>query len=152
MPRHSEKFGDMSPREAKVLAALMEGCSNGQAAKLVGITKPIVARMRLTPRFRKFLAAEVQVIIETTRNRLLLAVNPALKTLIEIASDQNRPAAVRVNAASSILANAFKACELATKTNEVDIRDEIDAIYRLLDERDVPRKMKVAIGDTPSPN
>lgn len=152
MTKPSARFGDLSPREARILSALLEGATNEQVGKSFGVARSVISRLRLSPRFRKHLSAEVRGIIENTRNRLFMAINPALRALVEVVQNQSNGPVARVTAAGSILNNAFKAAELCSKISEIDIRQELDAIYELLDEKPAHRQMKVSLDDSPSPN
>lgn len=123
---------DLTPREAVVLAALLEGNTSTGAAKAAGISRSRVDHMRIQPKFRNALAREVSGIIEVSRNRLLSCVVPALKVLVEVMLDKQTNVAVRVQAASTVINSAFRSCELASKISEVEIRAELDKIQEQL--------------------
>ena len=131
MPRIG-RFTDMNPTEARVLACLVDGMTNAQVAKATGISVGRVNNMRINPRFRAFLAREVNGIVEATRNRLLKLITPSTAVLAEILLNKGATDRDRIAAANSIINSAFKCIETSAKALEPELRDEIAEIHRLL--------------------
>jgi hypothetical protein len=103
---------NITPKQAKALAALLACGKIGDAAKRAGVTDRTITRWLGEPAFRAaLLNAEGEAIDQATRQ--LLALQPAAIGEIEsILQDSSNPAAVRLRAAQAVLDYLLKLREL----------------------------------------
>lgn len=133
MAGHGSAIHSLKPREAALLAGIIEGKSVEAAAKDAGIPTRSAYRYAASDAFKRALR-------ECQRERLELVVarchaigDEAVRLLEAIASDATAPASARVAAARHLDARRWRALEFGSLRAEVDeVRERLESKEREL--------------------
>jgi hypothetical protein len=120
---------DLSPKQSKAIAALLEEPTMKKAAAAAaGVNEATLWRWLQTPAFRKAYAEARRKVVQQGMARIQRYTSEAASVLYEIMNDIHKPPYTRVAAANSIIDNAGKATELD------DYHERIAEIERQLDD------------------
>jgi hypothetical protein len=119
--------------DAAIIAALIMGSSQQDAARHSGTSLKTVQRRLASPHFQKRLAEARQEVVRQGVDRASFYGNMALNTLMRLMDSENLP--VALGAARSLLEVAFRMKESAS------FEERLAAIEDELDEQPKPRRM-----------
>ena len=118
---------DLSPKQSKAIAALLEEPTMKKAAAAAGVNEATLWRWLQTPAFRRAYAEARRKVVQQGMARIQRYTSEAASVLYQIMNDVDKPPYTRVAAANSIIDNAGKATELD------DYHERIAEIERQLD-------------------
>ncbi|MBA3030869.1 MAG: hypothetical protein FP816_18925 [Desulfobacteraceae bacterium] len=107
-----DKYLILSGKKQRAVLALISEPTIQAAAAATGIGETTLYRWLHDKEFQKAFYAARREIIGQSITRLQQASGKAVTTLVEIMSDQDKPASTRVTAAKTVLEMAFKSIEL----------------------------------------
>lgn len=123
----------ISPRQAALLAGLIEGKGIDAAAKAARIATRTAYRWAASEPFKRALRATTREITETVVARAHGLGDGALRVLESIASDATAPASARVAAARHLDSRRWRALEHGQLRREVDeVRERLESREREL--------------------
>jgi hypothetical protein len=99
---------DLSARQARFIAALLQGSSQAQAAEAAGVRPRQGRRWMADPRVRQALALAVGEAIAALSAQLTAGARVGLVTLLGLATSEGTPPAVQRAAARDLLALALQ--------------------------------------------
>jgi len=114
---HGEK---KSRHSQKVIAAILEHGSLGDAARSAGISERSLRRWMHDPTFETELRAARRRLLDGAINRLRRTADGAVSVLDTLARDEKTPASVRVAAAFRLITAALQAAELQDLGERMD--------------------------------
>lgn len=117
----------MTPKQNKVLAALLTAPSKAAAAQAAGISPRTLRDYLADPTFRQEYQKAFAGLVEDATRQAQQAIAPALSTLREVVEDSNENAQARISAAKSILEYSMK---LTEKTDILTRLDELERTIR----------------------
>lgn len=109
----------MTPKQNKVLAALLTSPSKAAAAQAAGISPRTLRDYLADPTFRTEYQKAFSGLVEDATRQAQQALAPALSTLREIVEDKEEDANARISAARAILSHGVKLIET------IDILDRL---------------------------
>lgn len=115
------------PRFAAAAAAILAHPRVSDAAASIGVPLRTFVRWRSLPGFKDAMNAERRRMVAEATDHLRSASVEAVAVLRSIMSDTDAPPAVRVQAASCVLANAYRAIEVADVSERLDALEEAAA-------------------------
>ena len=101
----------MTPKQNKVLAALLTAPSKAAAAQAAGISPRTLRDYLADPEFQAAYKRAFAGLVEDATRQAQQAIAPALSTLREIVEDTDENAQARISAARSILEYSMKLTE-----------------------------------------
>lgn len=117
----------MTPKQNKVLAALLAAPSKAAAAQAAGISPRTLRDYLADPTFRQEYQKAFAGLVEDATRQAQKSLSPALSTLREIVEDKGEDAQARISAARAILSNGLK----LTETTDILTRlDELEKSLR----------------------
>lgn len=116
----------MTPKQNKVLAALLTAPSKAAAAQAAGISPRTLRDYLADPTFRQEYQKAFAGLVEDATRQAQQAISPALSTLREIVEDKGEDAQARISAARAILSNGLKL------TETTDILTRLDELERTI--------------------
>ena len=117
----------MKVPDERIIAALLEGCTNAAAAQAVGLSlTQLYARMRAAGFKEKLREARAQF-LDSAVTALQSKMSAAVGVTAEIMTDCEAPAQVRLNAAEMIMRNSLRLSE------RLDISGRLDALEETLE-------------------
>lgn len=117
----------MTPKQNKVLAALLTAPSKAAAAQAAGISPRTLRDYLADPTFRQEYQRAFAGLVEDATRQAQKSLSPALSTLREIVEDKGEDAQARISAARAILSNGLK----LTETTDILTRlDELEKSLR----------------------
>lgn len=123
----------MTPKQNKVLAALLTAPSKAAAAQAAGISPRTLRDYLADPTFRQEYQKAFAGLVEDAARQAQRAIAPALSTLTEIMEDKDEQASARIQAARSTLEYALKL------TEQTDILNTLRELEKWRDETDAKR-------------
>lgn len=117
----------LTPRQARTVAAILTTRTIEAAAKLAQVNSRTIRRWAKQEQFQAALAAERRELFSAATNELRVAAGEAVSALRDVLRCPETPSAVLVQAASAVLAHAFKAVELADISERIDALEEAAA-------------------------
>lgn len=117
-------MAELSPPQHKAIAALLACRTIGQAAKVAEVGERTLTRWLADGDFKAELAAARRSIFASAVDALRQAANDAVDVLRQVMTDAETNAAIRVQAASAVLAHAFRAVELSDISERLDSLEE----------------------------
>lgn len=115
----------LTPKQSTAIGALLTTSSNEQAARKAGVGLRTLNRWLTLPEFRRALRLAQDAALERTFSSLATVGAAAVQVLLEVAGDQNAPAAARVSAARAILENLLRYAELNALAERVAALEEV---------------------------
>jgi len=123
----ADRLTDVS--SAKLLAALVEGATVGEAAKAAGLSERTAYRRLAEPDLRRDLAERRRQLVDAVSARLAAVGDSAIDTLLELqAGGEGIPASVRLSAARCLLEHLGKLAELAEVADVGERLDRLEGI------------------------
>lgn len=116
----------MTPKQNKVLAALLTAPSKAAAAQAAGISPRTLRDYLADPTFRQEYQKAFAGLVEDATRQAQQAISPALSTLREIVEDKGEDAQARISAARAILSNGLRL------TETTDILTRLDELERTI--------------------
>lgn len=116
----------MTPKQNKVLAALLTAPSKAAAAQAAGISPRTLRDYLADPTFRQEYQKAFAGLVEDATRQAQQAIAPALSTLREIVEDTDESAQARISAARNILEYGMRL------TEQTDILERLDELERSL--------------------
>lgn len=116
----------MTPKQNKVLAALLTAPSKAAAAQAAGISPRTLRDYLADPTFRQEYQKAFAGLVEDATRQAQQAIAPALSTLREVVEDADENAQTRISAARSILEYSVKL------TETTDILTRLDELERTI--------------------
>lgn len=123
-----EKVGDIiTGRQERALAALIAAPTIEAAATAAAVGYTTLRRwLKDDLEFRRAYEGRLTELVADAAKQAKLALAPALATLQEIAADKEGPAAVRVQAARSLLDAALKLTEISDIVTRLEALEELE--------------------------
>ena len=118
---HGEK---KSRHSQKVIAAMLEHSSLGDAASAAGVSERSLRRWMQDPIFETELRTARRRLLDGAINRLRASADGAVKVLDKLAHDEKAAGSVRVAAAYRLLTTALQAAELQDIGERLDELEE----------------------------
>ena len=115
------------PRFAAAAAAILAHPRVSDAAASIGVPVRTFVRWRSLPGFKAAMNEERRRVMAEATDHLRSSSVVAVQVLRSIMSDTDAPPAVRVQAASCVLSNAYKAIEIS------DVSERLDALENATD-------------------
>lgn len=112
----------MTPKQNKVLAALLTAPSKAAAAQAAGISPRTLRDYLADPEFQAEYKRAFAGLVEDATRQAQRAIAPAMSTLREIVEDGDENAQARISAARSILEYSLKL------TEQTDILDRLKSL------------------------
>lgn len=112
------------PRLDAAAAALLAFPRMDDAAASIGVSSRTLRRWRTLPGFAKAMEVERRKAVAEATDALRNGAKEAVAVLREIMADTACPPAIRVQAASCVLANAYRAIEVADVSERLDALEE----------------------------
>ena len=111
---------DLTPKQIKLIIALLECPSKAQAVKRAGVTMGVYYRCLEDPAFMVAYTDAVNKLLDLNISKLQNATGKAIDVVIELMDDDNKM--LRLNASRTIIDNSFKSRDLAIgkKLDELD--------------------------------
>ena len=116
----------MTPKQNKVLAALLTAPSKAAAAQAAGSSPRTLRDYLADPTFRQEYQKAFAGLVEDATRQAQQAISPALSTLREIVEDKGEDAQARISAARAILSNGLRL------TETTDILTRLDELERTI--------------------
>lgn len=114
----------MTARQQKALTALLTHSTHKEAAKAAGISDRQLRSYLKDPEFKKEYRARLDLVLDEATTAAKRAMTPAVKTLVEIASDRKKADTTRVLAARAIL-------DAGLRLNDaMDVSDRLTALEK----------------------
>lgn len=104
--------GNQERKYQTAIAALMTAPRQADAAAAAGISERTLERWMVRPDFRRLYRAARSAAVEQAVSQLQTFSSSAVAVLVEVMQDTAAPPAVRVAAASKVLAGAVEALEM----------------------------------------
>lgn len=114
----------MTPKQNKVLAALLTSPSKAAAAQAAGISSRTLRDYLADPSFQTEYKRAFAGLVEDATRQAQQAIAPALSTLREIVESEDENAQARISAARSILEYSVKL------TEQTDILTHLDELEK----------------------
>lgn len=114
---------NLSPKAARLVAALMQGLSLANAAAIVGVSISTARRIRQSPAVSKAILAGADELVERTRIDLLSKTSAAIAVLHDLAISDQLPPQIRRSAADSILSHCLRAVDLGDRRELQELRE-----------------------------
>lgn len=114
----------MTPKQNKVLAALLTSPSKAAAAQAAGISSRTLRDYLADPSFQTEYKRAFAGLVEDATRQAQQAIAPALSTLREIVESEDENAQARISAARSILEYSVKL------TEQTDILTRLDELEK----------------------
>ncbi len=114
----------MTPKQNKVLAALLTAPSKAAAAQAAGISPRTLRDYLADPEFQAAYRQAFSGLVEDATRQAQQSLAPALSTLREIVGDRGQDAQARISAARAILSHGLKLIET---TDILDLLTELEA-------------------------
>jgi hypothetical protein len=105
---------DLTPKEARFLAGLLNGLTIKQSAIEAGISERSAFRYLKNEDVQRYLRDASNRVLAESERRLLLGSSKAIDVLLEILDDPDASASVRLKASIAILDNSMKHSEVTT--------------------------------------
>lgn len=102
----------MTPKQNKVLAALLTSPNKSAAAKAAGISPRTLRDYLADEEFQAEYKRAFSGLVEDATRRAQQALSPAIGTLLEIVEDKEQDATARISAARAILSHGVKLVEI----------------------------------------
>lgn len=102
---------NLSPKKSKAIAALLQHRTLKDAAAAIDIAEATLFRWLQDHNFQQVLRGAKRQVVQQAVSRLQQVSCEAVETLLEIASDREKPASARLGAARAILDYAIKGVE-----------------------------------------
>lgn len=116
----------MTPKQNKVLAALLTAPSKAAAAQAAGISPRTLRDYLADPTFRQEYQKAFAGLVEDATRQAQQAIAPALSTLREVVEDADENAQARISAARSILEYSMRL------TETTDVLTRLDELERTI--------------------
>lgn len=113
----------MTPNKQRALEALLTQPTKAEAARAAGIDPATLRRYLSDKEFLEYYREAVRGLVEDATRQAQQAMNPALSTLTEIATDSKAGHAARVSASRSLLEFGLRLTEINDILDELGERD-----------------------------
>lgn len=114
----------MTARQQKALTALLTHSTHREAAQSIGISDRQLRSYLKDPEFKREYRARLDLVLDEATTAAKRAMTPAVKTLVEIASDRKKADTTRVMAARAIL-------DAGLRLNDaMDVSDRLTALEK----------------------
>lgn len=117
---------ELSRNQEKLLIALLENNTIVKASEQAGITTPTAYKYLDDPVFKKEYRKLKREVFEQATSKIVESVDEAVEVLREVMKDDEEVGATRVQAARTIIANAFKSYEMQ------EVEERLERIESLL--------------------
>lgn len=102
----------LTPKQNKVLAALLTSPNKSAAAKAAGISPRTLRDYLADEEFQAEYKRAFSGLVEDATRQAQQALSPAIGTLLEIVEDKEQDATARISAARAILSHGVKLVEI----------------------------------------
>lgn len=102
----------LTPKQNKVLAALLTSPNKSAAAKAAGISPRTLRDYLADEKFQAEYKRAFSGLVEDATRQAQQALSPAIGTLLEIVEDKEQDATARISAARAILSHGVKLVEI----------------------------------------
>jgi phage terminase small subunit len=120
----SQPDHNLTPKQAQLVAVLLEGKSLDQAAKAAGIAYVTAKRWRRTPQIAAALAEGRRELIASALDILTVGARAAAGEILTILRDRNVAPLVRLRAAEAVLERLHKWAELEDLESRIRALEE----------------------------
>lgn len=116
---------DMKPKDEQILAALLSCGAIAEAARVAGVSKPIIYHRLADKEFKAEYDHRRTMILNEACNKLQTALTKAVDTISEIMEDTSSAPQIRLNAAALILQNCLK------YTEQTEFRARLEEVEKI---------------------
>lgn len=116
---------NMTPRQLKALAILLEGGTDGEAAAAAGVKRQTVNNWRRDGVFDEAYQEHEAAILPKVTRSLIAASAACVDYLADVVKDDSKSDTVRIRAASTLLQNALRFKETAELAARLDALEQV---------------------------